>query len=343
MPLGTLGEEGGMTPDRCRVGALVGPGRSGTTWAGTLIDSSPEVVYRFEPFHRLAPINIEYRRWMQRLKQQEVRQADLPQLYLLLSRAHPLTNKEPFFPKCYRQFTLGRRQLWPVARVSPLAARAYDAAYSPPLGAPVVFKEVTFIRQLQNLLEKTDVPVIYLVRHPCATVLSEVNGQQQDKMPSGRQQKLKEILLEHSPDLAERFAEVCEGSDVVQRTALLWRCEIETCLRLVQGSRSGMIMTYEQLADDACTHVKTIFAHLGLTYSDQTTQFIDSLYGLSNAGRHSPKRTGWGDSYYSVYRNPREQKDAWKARIAPEDRRKIEAIVGDSTAVSRCAALGAWS
>ncbi len=29
-------------------------------------------------------------------------------------------------------------------------------------------------------------------------------------------------------------------------------------------------MTYEQLADDAYTHIKTMFAHFGLAYSDQT-------------------------------------------------------------------------
>jgi hypothetical protein len=104
-----------------------------------------------------------------------------------------------------------------------------------------------------------------------------------------------------------------------------------------------LVLTYEQLADDAFTHTKTMFAHLGMKYSDQTTQFIDALYGINSATRGTPKRTGWGDSYYSVYRNPREQKDAWKARISPEDRRKIEAIVGESTAVSHCAALGGWS
>lgn len=332
-----------MTPGGCCVGALVGPGRSGTTWVGTLIDSCPDVVYRFEPFHRLAPIDTEYRRWMQKLKQQEVRQEDLAQLYRLLYRAHPLTDKEPFFPKSYPLFTFGRRQLWPIARMLRPAAQVYDAAYSPPLGAPVVFKEVTFIRQLQNLIERTDMAVIYLVRHPCATVLSEVHGQQEGKMPSARQQRLKEVLLEHSPDLAERFAEVCEGTDMIRKTALLWRCEMEACVRRVMSSRRGMIITYEQLADDAYTHVKVMFAHLGLTYSGQTAEFIDALYGLRSPSQHIPKRTGWGDSYYSIYRNPREQKDAWKVRISTEDRCKIEAIVADSAAVAHCAALGAWS
>lgn len=332
-----------MTPENVRIGALVGPGRSGTTWAGTLIDSSPEVIYRFEPFHRMATVDKNFRMWSQKLKQQEVRQDDVPSLYSLLSKAHPLTNKEPFFPKAYRQRTLGRRQLWPLTRMFPPAARLYEAAYSPRPGAPVIFKEVTFIRPLQNLIQSTDVRVVYLIRHPCATVLSEVHGQQQGKMPSGRQLRLREVLLEHSPDLAERFADVCDGTDIVQRTALLWRCEVETCLRLVQGSRYGMIMTYEQLADDAHAHVKNIFDHLQLAYSDQTARFIDALYGLKTAEGLDPRHTGWGDSYYSIYRNPREQKDAWKTRITPEESRKINAIIGDSDEVAHCAALGGWS
>jgi hypothetical protein len=332
-----------MKPGACSVSALVGPGRSGTTWAGTLIDSSPDVIYRFEPFHRMTASSADYRHWMERLKAHQVRATDVPRLHSLLSRAHALTSKEPFFTKSYRQRTFGRRQLWPAARLLPPAAWAYERLYSPSVEAPIVFKEVTFVKQLQNLLLYTTVPVVYLVRHPCATVLSEVHGQADGKMPSGRQQRLAEVLQDHAPELAERFGDVCRGSDVVLRTALLWRCEIETCLRAIEGSSHGLVMTYEQLADDVHTHTRTMFRHFGLAFRDQTIRFIDALCALDPASRDSPRKTGWGNRYYSVYRNPREQKDAWKARISSTDRRKIESIVEDSAAVSQCASLGGWT
>jgi len=323
--------------------ALVGPGRSGTTWAGTLLDSSPEIIYRFEPFHRMARLEPEFHQWFERLKKQVVREVDVPRLYALLRKAHPLINKPPFFPeKTYRQRKFGRTQVWPLARVSGIAQSIYGAAYSPPAGPPLIFKEVTFLKPVRNLLERTSVPLVYIVRHPCATVLSEVSGQSKGRMPSWRQLHLEDVLREHAPELAERFPHVLSGSDIVQRTALLWRCEIESCVPLVRQSTRGMVLTYEQLADDAYTYSKQLFTHFGLQYSEQTEKYIDLLYELDTASQKRPRRTGWGDKYFSVYRNPRVSKDAWKTRISSNDRRKIESIIEDSAAVSFCAALGGW-
>jgi hypothetical protein len=331
-----------MEPHSSPLGALIGPARSGTTWAGSIIDTSPDVVYRFEPFHRMSAVNPEFRRWFDRLKNQEVEAADVPRLYEILVRAHPLTDKAPFFPvKSYPLWTFGRELFWPVARLMRPAGRLYGAAYSPRPGPPVVFKEVTFIKPLRNLLERTSVPVIYLLRHPCPTVLSEVRRQSEGR-PSVRQRRLRELLLEHGSRLAEQFPDVVAGSDAVSRTALLWRCEIEACVPLVRQSRSGMILTYEQLAGDAHAHLPALFAHLGLQFGDETRQFLDSLYGMKAYGEGGPRRTGWGGKYFSVYRNPLQEKDAWKRRISAEDRRKIESIVQGSGAVEYCAALGQW-
>lgn len=331
-----------MNTNTCQLKAIVGPGRSGTTWAGSLVDSSPDVIYRFEPFHRLSAVDPEIRSFFERLKKQTVGDADLPRIYSLLCQAHPLTNKAPFFcEKSYSLRTFGRDQLWPLARLMAPARKIYSIMYSPRPGPPLVFKEVTFIKPLRNLLERTAIPVVYLVRHPCATVLSSITGQLRHGMPP-RVRQLREILLENAPALAESFPDIVEGTDVLRRTALLWRFEVETCVTLVRGSMRGIVMTYEQLADDAYRHVKTLFGHLGIAYGEQTQRFIDALYQLHGASRLGPRRTGWGDKYFSVYRNPREQKDSWKMKMSVEDRRKVEAIVQGSPAIEECAALGEW-
>ncbi|MDJ0687655.1 MAG: hypothetical protein QNJ41_04015 [Xenococcaceae cyanobacterium MO_188.B32] len=44
--------------NNCNMGALFGLGRSGTTWLGAIVASHPEILYRFEPFHRLQKIYI---------------------------------------------------------------------------------------------------------------------------------------------------------------------------------------------------------------------------------------------------------------------------------------------
>ena len=325
------------------VRALVGPGRSGTTWAGTIVDSCPDVIYRFEPFHRLGAIDPEFRGWFQKLKDQAVDSADVPRLYELLRTADPLVNKAPFFSrKSYGLRTFGRRALWPAARALAPANWLYRRAYTPSVGAPVVFKEVTFIKPLRNLLEHTSVPVVYLVRHPCATVLSEVRGLDRRRQPP-REARLREFLLEHSPSLIDRFPEVVSGRDVVSRTALLWRCEVEICASLVGSSPRGLLITYEQLAGDAYSQSGRLLAHLGLSYGEETRQYLDSLHGVRKDATGGPRRTGWGNKHFSVYRNPKEEKDAWKKRIPSETRSKIEAVLEGSAPIERLAALGGWS
>ncbi len=332
-----------MNTSDCRLMALVGPGRSGTTWAGALLDSCPEVIYRFEPFHRMARTDATFRDWFDRLKQGNVTESDLPRLYAALRIAHPLTNKPPYFPeKQYHQVSVFRERLWPVARAIRLGAMAYGWVYSPPPGPPLVFKEVTFVKPLRTLIERTSMPVVYLVRHPCATVLSEVTGQKQGKMPQDRQRRLGELLRREAPNLADEFADVIASNDIVKRTALLWRYEIESCVPLVTQSPRGKLLTYEQLADDAHEHTRAMFRHFDLEYSNQTRSFIDSLYEIRATSDRGPARTGWGDKYYSVFRNPRKEKDAWKGKISAEDRCNIERIVGDSNATRQCAALGRW-
>ena len=322
--------------------AIIGPARSGTTWAGALVDSSPEVIYRFEPFHRLAKGNYEAREWMRRLKEQSVRESDLPAIYSLLCPAHPLTDKAPFFQdKCYPIRTFGRRQLWPAARLFPPLRALYRAAYSPKPGPPLVFKEVTFVRPLKNLVQQTSMPLVYLVRHPCATVLSAMNAPEGSSIAS-TDKRLSRTLRKDAPEFADRYGEIIDGADVVSKYALMWLYEVESCVAAVQASGSGMVMTYEELADDAYTAGQRLFRHLGITFGDATRRFIDGLYGIASSADSGPRRTGWGAAYYSVYRNPRELKDSWKTKLAVADRKKVESIVQGIPEIESCATMGSW-
>lgn len=321
--------------------AIIGPNRSGTTWAGTLVDSCPDVIYRFEPFHRLSAHGAEAARWFERLKNQEVEESDLPDIYRLLCPANPLTNKAPFFPqKSYPLSTLGRELLWPLARMIAPARALYSRAYSPRPGPPIVFKEVTFIKPLRNLLTKTGIPVVYLVRHPCATVLSIVRAPQHGTMAS-RHEKLERWVREHSPDLLERFDHILRGSDAISRTALLWRVEVETCVSMALSSKRALVMTYEELASDPVVHARRMFEHFGLRMGQETLAYIESLQSVKNP-EGAVRRTGWGKRYYSIHRNPAAQKDSWRTSASAEDCRKIEAVVQGSPAIERCASLGAW-
>lgn len=325
------------------LGALIGPGRSGTTWAGALLNSNPHVLYRFEPFNRMGKTDRRYREWLDKMKSHRFSQDDIPAITKLLIQSHPLIDKEPFFFKAFTQPMIAKRIAWLAARLAPFFADIYRLCYTPRNAKHLIFKEVTFVKPLQALLRFTSVPIVYLVRHPCATVMSDVTGQLSGKMPSLRQEKLRAILLEHDAVLADRFSAICEGNNVVARTAVLWRCEVETCLReAAQHPGRALVLTYEQLADDAHAGTNSMLQHFGVPLDQQTNHFIEQLYNEERNSASRPRRTGWGDSYFSVMRNPRAQKDAWKGRVDAESRRIIESVVGDSSLIQECARLGAW-
>jgi hypothetical protein len=168
-----------------------------------------------------------------------------------------------------------------------------------------------------------------------------MTGQLREGVPP-RVAQLRDILKKNAPALAERFADVLDGADILRRTALLWRFEVETCVELVRRSAHGMVMTYEELAGDAYSYARILFRHFGIAFGEQTEQYIDRLYQLQGGSLGATRRTGWGGKYFSVYRNPREQKDSWMKRMPVEDRLKVEAIVQGAPGIDECAVRGKW-
>lgn len=321
--------------------AIFGAGRSGTTWLGSIVNSHPQVAYRFEPFHRLKSFDAEVRECGRILNEAAISPQDLQRTYTALLKADPLTDKPPFFQK-EPPAKPGKDLLWPVARKLRLAAPLYRLFHTPAAGTPLVFKEVTYERCMANMLQHTAVPVIYLVRHPCGNVMSDVRGQQEGKMPSGRQTVLASLLANHNPALLERYQHRLDEMTVVEKTALLWRIDLEIGMAAIQQyPQQAMVITYEQICDDAHHYVKTIFDHFQLSYAPQTQQFLNALYDVNGAEKQEINKDLM-DNFFTVYRNPSQQKTAWKKKISDQDRHSIEAIVQDSPSFQHLATLGGW-
>ena len=335
------------------VNAIFGSGRSGSTWLGSIINSHPGLIYRFEPFHRLSakePVVQYYKKLLKEdsISENQLSDSDIPKIYKSLVSADPLTDKPPFFPKSDID-VLGpekegiRKKSWAVARSLPVFDCFYKKLYTPKNSPPLVFKEVTFEKQMRNILKYTSIPVVYLVRHPCGNILSDVKGQESGKMPTGRQSVLESILKKHDVELFDKYGHQLEQLSILEKTTLLWRIDLETGLKALNDFGRGLLITYEQLCDDAHTHVQPIFKTFNLPYSSQTEQFLDTLYASDKASMQKNRRSqDWMNQFFTVYRNPKKQKYSWKNKIEAEDRQKIEAIVQDSWAFQHCAKVGQW-
>lgn len=321
--------------------AIIGAGRSGTTWLGSIIDSHPEVVYRFEPFHRLQDSSADFKACVRLFDSSSLSDKHLEEIYQLLLKADPLTCKPPFFQKTSRN-NLGIKTIWLLSKQFRSTRFIYKHLYTPKQRSPLVFKEVTYERRMKNLLANTSMPVTYLVRHPCGTMLSEIKGQTTGQMPTGRQAFLERLLKEHDAELYGKYGPMLDRMSALEKTTLLWRIDLEKGVSAVKETGRGLLLTYEQLCDDPYSHSKRVFEYFGLKLEKETEQFIDNLCAVQPKQKKSVLKGDWMRGFFTVYRNPKTQKDAWKKRISDSDRKTIESILEDSEAFQYCASLGGW-
>jgi hypothetical protein len=322
------------------INMIIGAGRSGTTWLGSIINTHPEVSYRFEPFHRLQGEIPGIENFVDVLTDPELTDDALRQVYDALVKADPLTKKPPFFKK-NNSPNSGVQLTWFLSRIFRPAKIVYSSFYTPSNTSPLVIKEVSFEMYMKNLLANTSMPITYLVRHPCGNILSELRGQQTGNMSAHRQKYLGKLMKGHDPLLYERYGQSIDHMSPLEKTAWIWRISLEMGVEAIQSTKKGLLITYEQLCDDPYEYAKQVFHNFGLTYPQEAEQFIDQLYSTENEAkptRHKDLMNG----FFTVYRNPEKQKNAWKAKITREEQTIIENIVWPSPAFEYCAALGRW-
>ncbi|MDY7023304.1 MAG: sulfotransferase [Cyanobacteriota bacterium] len=324
--------------------AIFGAGRSGTTLLGSILSTHPDIAYRFEPFHRIGKHNSTINHYQKASQEIALSEEKLLTIYNLLLQADPLTDKPPFFPKAENRHLPSQKLIWLLGKSLPVLTPLYKLLYTPQKSPPLVFKEVNLENLMLKFIQQTSVPVVYLARHPCATILSQFKGQSQKKMPVYRQGILLSLLQKHDPSLADYYGSHLENMTEIEKTALLWRIDLEKAVAAINNSQSqGLLVFYEQICEDPHKYIQAIFKHFNLTYPEPTKNFLDFLCSIDSESNSSKKfNNDWMNSYFTVYRNPHKQKDLWKTKILPEQRKEIEAIVNESWMFELCASQAKW-
>lgn len=326
-----------------RLLAIFSTGRSGSTWLGSIVDSHPDVAYRFEPFARMRERSPRLAAVRDRLRAGDSGDAVLDDLYDALLPAHPLLSKPPFFAKSYSmRLPVGRSLLWPVCRRWEGTAGAFSALYSP-RGAtpPIAFKEVSTTPVVRALGRASRLAVVNLIRHPCGVVWSQHRGQRRGIMSAERHHYLESKLHEHDEALAERFAPRLAQLPLEAQYALLWRIDVEGFLGAAGDRPNVQVVFYERLCEAPEREAERIFRHFGLAMHDHTLEFLRESTGGHSGMRHRRGEVGI-DRYFSVFRNTSSTVWSWRNEMPAEMRAAVEEAVGDSPAFQMGQEVADW-
>lgn len=330
------------TNQNTEIGAIFGTGRSGTTWLGSMVSSHPEVVYRFEPFHRLRNKEEKMREACQLIESDAFSNDDLTLVYDALLPAYPECEKSPFFTKDFSmKLSWGQSITSYASRKSPLMAQIYRYLYTPTERPMLIFKEVDLGNMVLQFLLKTTMPVVYIVRHPCAVVSSHLEGQKKSLMPSARRTVLKDLLEKNSPTLAQKYASNVSELSIVEQEALLWRLDVDRVVRACQDQDNGLLVIYEALTLHPLEIAQKVFAHFGLQMTPQTQTFIEEST-QSDLSTQAKRGDQFINSYFTVYRDPQVAREQWKTRLSAEEQEKIRNIVRDSEVFTLAVEQGLW-
>ncbi|NEP08673.1 MAG: sulfotransferase [Symploca sp. SIO2C1] len=324
------------------LGAIFGTGRSGTTWLGAILQSHPAISYRFEPFTRLQKTQVEISQALELIQSDAFSVKELPSIYQALLPAYPECEKPPFFPKNYPvRFSWGKSLTWPLARKNALGSCLFRYLYTPKGQPKLVFKEVDKAKLLIPLLARTEMPIAYIVRHPCAVISSVMRGQNNSIMPSGRRSVLKNLLAKYEPMLAEQYGERLETLKLSEQEALLWLVEVGRSVSACQNSPNGLLVIYEELTERTLELTEKIFSHFGLNMAQESVSFIEESTSTSSAPRMKRGEIGI-NQYFTVFRDSKVSRDRWKQEMSTEDQQRVMKIVKNSPVFALAAEQGLW-
>lgn len=316
--------------------AVIGLGRSGTTWISKVVDSSPSVFYLHEPDYvktlECVPYVSEaddFEVWERYLKEYV---ASLPSA--CSSRS---VLKRPLFPK---EFIEGLPARWSYSffqwrlRFDQLLYQANDR--SPARRWPkavdnakvMLWKSVDLAGSIGTILRALpDQKVLHAIRHPCGFIDSVLRGEKkgylESVIPASEDAGLFDFAMRTkvAQRLGLRTADWLKFSKV-ERLAYFWLCINEQAAQDGQEYENYMPVYFDEFCMRPLDNAKRVFAFLGIEFTSQTERFLATS---------TSKKT---NKYFSVSRKSDEVPGKWMQHLEPND---IDTILTITNSMPRMA------
>ena len=308
---------------------ITGPGRSGTTWLGQIMNHYQNCIYKYEPF---LPIKqTPYSVWKQNLNSEELEKLR-DDFWSLCCSCNYDVDLPPFLPKTFRnQNGEILHLLYGLGKKIELSKHLYESYGRPRLTKEnaVLIKDVNFPNQmLPRLYEVLQPHLIGLIRNPFANIASYLKGVELSLFAREHERQvaqLKQSLLLPAAQHLIQYRDRLEEMSVAQVEAVRWRLQVEPLAKFI-GDRScqSLLVVYEDLCVDPHGKVQEIFDFVGWQLDQNIRDFID----LSTAGERKAAKSS--KAYYSVYRDPQKSMSKWKTQLTEQQKIDIASVICDS-------------
>ena len=272
---------------------VTGSHRSGTTWAGNILASAPQVAYIHEPFNinptLFNPLDLEY--WFEYVcEYNETNYCD--KIESLISFNYPLAN------------SLEKKVL--IRDVVKIYRNYFRFSYFRLKNYRPIVKDPIAIFSASWLAQKFDTNVLVMIRHPAAFCSSvKLKGWEFDFSCFLKQPLLMEHYLKGFE--AQIREQVANKNDVISQAALLWNC-IHHVIGLYQKEHpEWLFVKHEDLSLDPIAQFQKIYQSFNLEFTKQTQSLI-----LASSGEHNPVEQEIDNEFV---RNSKANIVNWKNRL----------------------------
>ncbi|GIG53430.1 sulfotransferase [Demequina activiva] len=299
---------------RSRPIVVTGCPRSGTTWVGSTVGASSEVLYLYEPFNDGAPHHL-----------------DVPERYLYVapdSPAHAVPDMSALIGMgglggraraTARGIRLGRR----FRSELPAHLALHEVVRSPASALTArrtLVKDPLAFFAAEWLEARFDALVVMMVRHPAGMISSYLKlGWPCEVDSLLRQDGLRERFTEPLAVEIERYHE--EPDDRLGGLILQWKIFAHAAARLREEHPEWLYMSHENVCEEPVPQFRALFEYLGLRWTPALERKVvaDSTASQVDPARHQQ---------HALQRDSRTLAAAWRARLSEADADRIENEAG---------------
>lgn len=308
---------------------LVGMPRSGTTWLAKGIDRQKKTIYFHEPDSE-EKINIPHL-----IEDAEVEEhLETVRKYLpgiINNKSLKVVGRLPFYPKdnlSSFSLNINKAKIYFAKIASNLFKKINIKKAS--ITLPKSQDNVIFWKSIEsparlNILAKAnpDMPIAYVVRHPCGVINSELRGIRKhefgDNLPIYQAYGLMEELVYSSVGKSLNFDMAqFKALTPAQRLAVRWLIYNEKALEDVNNNANIKLFIYEDICSNPKAGFKQLYEHLGLKDNGEIEKYV-----LETTSSETEK-------YYSIQKDPLHSAMKWQEQLSVEDQQAIKEILKDT-------------